>query len=75
MGADMSRVNTGDRVRLRGFQPMSTMEHYEGATGTVVNIEVNRNLGDVIFVQLNNNDPYNKTDKIIQTRRQYCEKE
>ena len=71
MGAHMSsRVNTGDKVRLRGFQPMSTMEHYEGATGTVVDIEANRNMGDVIFVQLDN-----ETDKVIQTRRQFCEKE
>ena len=63
------RVNKGDKVQLRGFQPMSTMEHYEGATGVIVDIESNGNLGDVIFVQLD------KGDKIIQTRRQFCEKE
>ena len=61
-------INKGDKVQLRGFQPMSTMEHYEGAHGVVVDIEPNSNLGDVVFVQLDN-------DKIIQTRRQFCERD
>jgi hypothetical protein len=64
------RVNKGDKVQLRGFQPMSTMEHYEGSCGVVVDIEPNSNMGDVVFVQLTDG-----TDRIVQTRRQFCEKE
>jgi hypothetical protein len=44
------------------------MEIYEGSKGVVVNIEINSNMGDVMFVQLENY-------KIIQVRRQFCEKE
>ncbi len=64
------RVNKGDNIRLSGFQPMSTMEHYEGANGIVIDIETNTNMGDVMFIQLTDG-----TDRIIQTRRQFCEKQ
>ena len=63
------RVQIGDRVVLRGFQPMSSMECYEGYRGVCVNNEENRNLGDVMSVRLDNGD------KVIQTRRQFCVKE
>lgn len=62
-------INKGDKVRLGGFQPMSTMEYYEGACGVIIDIEDSR-MGDVMFVQLTDG-----TDRIIQTRRQFCKKE
>lgn len=62
-------IQIGDRVRVGGFQPMITMEYYEGATGIITGIEKNDGLGDVVSVQLDRND------KIIQTRRQFCQKE
>ncbi len=59
----------GDKVCIRGFGPMSSMCHYEGAHGVVTDIEIGRPMGDVMFVQLSNGD------KIIPVRRQFCEKE
>jgi hypothetical protein len=64
------KINKGDKVQLRGFQPMSTMEHYEGCRGVVIDIESNANMGDIVFVQITDG-----TDRIIQTRRRFCEKE
>ena len=35
------RIIEGDTVRVGGFAPMSSMEHYEGSVGVVIEIEPN----------------------------------